>query len=662
MKNKRFKAIAIAAITALTMLATPLSAFASDTSKNPTILNDKAMGSITIHKLDDKVWSDEKSTLKGKQEQYKATGEASEDLNNQANNYGIEGVTFIGARLGSIVTYQHKDNKGAIVTELAYEVPNKVAEILFGDHYNEYVIQDIELQAAVGKQYYKASTLTGKTTALTVAQRNDIKAYIENEQNTQINKTTKTTDQNGQAIFEDLPLGLYIVDESKVPANVVKAEGPFFVSVPMTNADGDNWNYNIHVYPKNKTESTNINKSVRRENDVDSITFDDSTTAGIGEIVDYRISTKIPTIEVGNKASELSKWIYTDTLDKGLDYVLTDEKPVVSVEIYSFENAEGTLKNELPTTKETLVATTDYTLTFDKDLPRTFSIKFTESFLKKMNEARQSGSDNTQTSTSTYTGKYIVVSYSATVNKDAILGADGNDNKATLEYSRSDKDDSEKFEDKTRVYTYGISLKKLFSETDDAKNENWQQVKFTLKDANGDYIILSERKSSSGVRKVMGTTKGYALKDGKWLNKDGQALNIEENQWHISPIYQGTCEIEGLAAGSYTLTETSTAKGYSLLKNPISIVIQRAVGTDKSTATKATATVDNKTVDMTAYVITAEQVDSAEAYVPLEVVNTKSWIPNLPLTGGTGTTMVVLFGALIAGFAIYVAASKKQLH
>ena len=70
---------------------------------------------------------------------------------------------------------------------------------------------------------------------------------------------TQVTTVTGEAKFENLQLGLYLVIESKAPDSVTTACEPFFVSVPMTkvtdsktNALSD-WLYAVHVYPKNKT-------------------------------------------------------------------------------------------------------------------------------------------------------------------------------------------------------------------------------------------------------------------------------------------------------------------------------------------------------------------------------------------------------------------------
>ncbi len=60
------------------------------------------------------------------------------------------------------------------------------------------------------------------------------------------------TGANGVAAFTGLDLGLYLVVETTSPAIVTGPCDPFLVSVPMT-TDGDDWLYDVHVYPKNST-------------------------------------------------------------------------------------------------------------------------------------------------------------------------------------------------------------------------------------------------------------------------------------------------------------------------------------------------------------------------------------------------------------------------
>ena len=75
-----------------------------------------------------------------------------------------------------------------------------------------------------------------------------------------------TTDADGIATLNKdirvesstgLPLGLYLVVETQSPASVTTRCKPFLVSVPMTRIGatnpGEEWLYDVHVYPKNKT-------------------------------------------------------------------------------------------------------------------------------------------------------------------------------------------------------------------------------------------------------------------------------------------------------------------------------------------------------------------------------------------------------------------------
>lgn len=72
------------------------------------------------------------------------------------------------------------------------------------------------------------------------------------------------TDATGVTTFDQLEVGLYLVVETTKPATVTKAVDPFLVSVPMTKvgadgkADPTQWLYDIHVYPKNSTQTGTI--------------------------------------------------------------------------------------------------------------------------------------------------------------------------------------------------------------------------------------------------------------------------------------------------------------------------------------------------------------------------------------------------------------------
>lgn len=111
-----------------------------------------------------------------------------------------------------------------------------------------------------------------------------------------------TTDAEGKVAFTDLPLGIYLVEETKAPDGIV-AGAPFIVSVPMVNEASDAWNYDVVAYPKN-TE-TKTEKTVK---DADK---------NIQDAYSYTINADAPTWGEGKK---LTAFRFEDQLDKRLDF------------------------------------------------------------------------------------------------------------------------------------------------------------------------------------------------------------------------------------------------------------------------------------------------------------------------------------------------------
>ena len=72
----------------------------------------------------------------------------------------------------------------------------------------------------------------------------------------------KKTGKDGVVKFDDLEIGLYVVIETYKPASVTQAVKPFLVSIPMTrkgeDKKGEEWLYDVVVYPKNSTTTGNF--------------------------------------------------------------------------------------------------------------------------------------------------------------------------------------------------------------------------------------------------------------------------------------------------------------------------------------------------------------------------------------------------------------------
>lgn len=84
-----------------------------------------------------------------------------------------------------------------------------------------------------------------------------------------------TNEAEGKVVFNELPVGLYLVIETTSPAAVTQKVEPFLVSIPMTRigdtAAGEQWLYDVTVYPKNSIAKGNVTlekKGVTGANDV----------------------------------------------------------------------------------------------------------------------------------------------------------------------------------------------------------------------------------------------------------------------------------------------------------------------------------------------------------------------------------------------------------
>lgn len=111
-----------------------------------------------------------------------------------------------------------------------------------------------------------------------------------------------TTGDDGKVAFENLDLGIYLVEETEAPDGIVTG-APFIVSVPMVNEASDAWNYDVIAYPKN-TE-TKTEKTVK---DADKHIQDGYT---------YTINADAPTWGEGKS---LTAFRFEDQLDQRLDF------------------------------------------------------------------------------------------------------------------------------------------------------------------------------------------------------------------------------------------------------------------------------------------------------------------------------------------------------
>ena len=404
-------------------------------------------------------------------------------------------------------------------------------------------------------------------------------AFVKDNATDTNKKSTVAT--RGEVKFDNLSLHkLYVFAEidaknaalasnGNTKVNVTKVSVPFLVSLPFTGKNGETVK-DLKVYPKNSTGTESIDKNIIEENQKKK-----TTVANIGDTINYEVEYSIPVTEQG-----LVKLVVTDTMSKGLTF--DTNKNNIKV-----KNGEK-LVNE---------GNYDVASTPGKD-GTTTTITFKEEYCKQL------APNTTQNFTITYT---------ATLNDQAVLGQSGNTNDVFVTYRNTgDVDDRDTEHKSTKVFTYGIDL--------------------TKQGEGGAKLSEVEFKLTEGTNEIKVLRSG----DAYYPSNDAKASSTVTTD-------EGKIYIRGLKPGTYKLTETKTNAGYVLLKDPVVIEIK-----DDNATGDATADVGSKPVTMQ-----ADQINktSATAEVPLTVVNSKGF--NLPATGGRG---IALF--TIAGIAIVAAAGS----
>lgn len=197
-------------ILAMTMAMSTLTAFAAE----PTINTDKEV-SLTIYK-------------------YRYDGDE-----------GVEGTGVIGD--------ESKVPAEAVLLNGATFSVYKVADITQNENGLAYSTV-AALRSDVG------ATINGGMSAA------DIKAQFSDSVLSKIEpvatKTTATVaGKDGVAKFTNAELGgqgLYLVVETDAPDTVASMVDPFLVSLPMTNAEGTDWIYDVYAFPKNTTATSTV--------------------------------------------------------------------------------------------------------------------------------------------------------------------------------------------------------------------------------------------------------------------------------------------------------------------------------------------------------------------------------------------------------------------
>lgn len=319
----------------------------------------------------------------------------------------------------------------------------------------------------------------------------------------------------------------------------------------------------------------------------------------------------VPSVEKKvKKGSDYDKWNTASIGDKVEFQTTITAQPGAQNYVLHDKMSDGlTFDNSVEVKKEgdttALTASGNYELVTgatEKGDDCTFHIKFTEEFCNSI---------KTETK--------IIVTYSATLNEKAVIAGEGNKNETWLKYG----DASETTHDTTTTKTYKIPVFKYTEKTVGDKT-GLPNAEFTLsKNENG----------TNPIELVDITATGETDKTYRVATEIEKTATSKETKTTVTTPSTGKFTIQGLDADTYYLTETKQPDGYNKLSKAVKIVIDE----------NGNITVDDKT-------------PSTEL---VEVENKSGSI--LPSTGGMGTTLFYIFGAILVIGSGVVLITKKRM-
>ena len=323
---------------------------------------------------------------------------------------------------------------------------------------------------------------------------------------------------------------------------------------------------------------------------------------GIGDTVTYQLTSKVP--DMTGYTSYTFK--FTDTLSKGLDL-----KEVLSVKV----------GNTTLTAKKSGANT--YALAYDKT-NRILTVTLND-FYNSYKE---------------HVGETITVVYTATLNKDAVIGMNPNTNKAELEFSnKPGTDETGKSEPSiVNAHTFDFTIFKYYLK--DQKNQNDKTalagVEFELYKANTEGTAADTNAKINIIDENNGVYRQATPEEASTAGFTSAKIVSDED---------GKVLVKGLKAGTYYLKETKAPDGYNKLLSDIKIEI-------KAKYNDATGELESYSVIYTYNGNSTTVTNKDKATSPEVPVENKTGA-QLPSTGSKGALMVtlagiVLFGALTA--------------
>ena len=455
------------------------------------------------------------------------------------------------------------------------------------------------------KPFFKNSTASGLTGAtnenvndkandyVSKLQGEDLVAFATKASNWAQNKANKitadattkvsddATDGNYTATFTNLDYGYYVV---AVPGATLANTGKQYatlVSVDRANVTADI-----------KGDLPTVDKKVQVGS-----TGKDVTDAKIGDTLIFTLTSTIPDMS----AYDTYTFNFKDTLSQGLTF-----GQVTSVTVEGATNP--------------LTVGTDYTVTTPTASDNTLTVAMKDFKAKQQANA----------------GKKITVTYTATLNENAVVGGAGNTNSAKIQYSNnpSTNETGESEPSKVRVFTYGFTVDKYTGDEYTAAATRLAGAEFTLAPKGGTAISFVQVDAGS-------ETANAEYRVAKTGEK-GATTTI------ITPA-SGKVVFQGLKNGEYTLTETKAPAGYNKLASAIGVKVNgQNDGTDTTNAAVIITYNNNN----------GSNYDQTASNGVIPVQNKSGAI--LPGTGGMGTIAFTVIGVLVIALGVAWTLKRKN--
>lgn len=238
----------------------------------------------------------------------------------------------------------------------------------------------------------------------------------------------------------------------------------------------------------------------------------------------------------------------------------------------------------------------------------------------------------------------FVVTYTATINSEAVIGNPGNHNTVKLTYSNNPNAEGtgDTVPDTVRDFTYALNLVKLDQGTEKAL----EGAEFTIK------VKVADDEASVG----------------KYVKADG-TLTDSKSDAKLTTGTDGKINVKGLDFGTYEVTEESAPTGYSTVSSFTFTIDPTIDQANQSVALKSKLTTSDSThvvaglTDGTAgdntLNVTKDSGVTDNNTVNITVGDVKS--VGLPLTGQAGIGVTLAAGGAVLAIGVYrVVRSRRE--